>query len=244
MGRSDDQPGRAHRLLEPWIELNRAWVEMAQGYLGSAAECASRAAELARETRQYSVEAIALYDAVRLGYPGDLSRRLAELSAMVDGQLVVAFADAAAALRARDGRRLDKVAATFEGLGLMLHAAEAAAAAARCHSAAGQVRQANASRERMIALADMCEGTRTPLLDADCMSVLTGRQREIAIMAASGLTSKTIASRLGLSVRTVDNHLARSYLKLGVTRREQLAAIVGQLSDSPGHHQSPRCSEG
>src|SRR5262245_433767 len=54
---------------------------------------------------------------------------------------------------------------------------------------------------------------------------LTVRQRQIASLAAGGLTSPQIAAQLYLSVRTVDNHLATVYLKLGVNSRAKLSTV-------------------
>ncbi|MEV0386465.1 AAA family ATPase [Nonomuraea sp. NPDC050643] len=53
-------------------------------------------------------------------------------------------------------------------------------------------------------------------------SLLTGRERQVCLLAASGLPSQVIADRLVLSVRTVNNHLSRAYGKLGVSRRADL----------------------
>jgi DNA-binding CsgD family transcriptional regulator len=53
---------------------------------------------------------------------------------------------------------------------------------------------------------------------------LTRREREIARLAAQGLSSPDIARRLVVSVRTVEGHLYRLFAKLGVSRREDLAA--------------------
>ncbi len=61
---------------------------------------------------------------------------------------------------------------------------------------------------------------------------LARREREIATLAASGLSSKQIGERMVLSVRTVDNHLQRCYRKLGVAGREELADALG-LPDRP-----------
>jgi DNA-binding CsgD family transcriptional regulator len=55
---------------------------------------------------------------------------------------------------------------------------------------------------------------------------LTRREHEIALLATSGLTSKAIAASLHLSVRTVNNHLARTYAKAGISCRAELAAIM------------------
>jgi DNA-binding CsgD family transcriptional regulator len=52
-------------------------------------------------------------------------------------------------------------------------------------------------------------------------------ERDIAVLAADGLTSREIAARLDVSVRTVDNLLQRVYTKLGVNRRSELASRLG-----------------
>jgi DNA-binding CsgD family transcriptional regulator len=46
------------------------------------------------------------------------------------------------------------------------------------------------------------------------------------MLAASGMPSKTIAARLLISTRTVNNHLACVYDRLGVSSRAQLAGIM------------------
>jgi DNA-binding NarL/FixJ family response regulator len=53
--------------------------------------------------------------------------------------------------------------------------------------------------------------------------LLTGREREIALLVASGLLNKQIADRLNVSVYTVSTHLRRIYTKLGVRNRTSLA---------------------
>ncbi len=52
---------------------------------------------------------------------------------------------------------------------------------------------------------------------------LTAREREIAVLAAARVRSKEVATRLGLSVRTVDNHLGNVFRKLGIQGRDELA---------------------
>jgi DNA-binding CsgD family transcriptional regulator len=57
----------------------------------------------------------------------------------------------------------------------------------------------------------------------DALAVLTAREREIAELASTGMTSGEIAELLFLSVRTVDSHLGRIYRKLDVSNRASLA---------------------
>lgn len=66
----------------------------------------------------------------------------------------------------------------------------------------------------------------------DPTAVLTGREREIARLASTGLTSGEIAGTLYLSVRTVDSHLGRIYRKLGVSNRASLTRAL--LSEASG----------
>ena len=110
----------------------------------------------------------------------------------------------------------------------MLLAAEAAEAA-QAHQRAGDRRAAAALGVRSAALGATCE-ERTPALAVPVTVVpLTGRERDIATLAARGEPSKAIAERLFLSVRTVNNHLQNVYSKLGVGSRRELAAALADL---------------
>jgi predicted ATPase/DNA-binding CsgD family transcriptional regulator len=63
-------------------------------------------------------------------------------------------------------------------------------------------------------------------------STLTRREREVAVLVADGRTNRDIASRLSLSVRTVEVHVDHILTKLGFHTRTELAAWVheeGQL---------------
>ena len=53
------------------------------------------------------------------------------------------------------------------------------------------------------------------------------REREVALLAAGGLSSREVGNRLHLSTRTVDTHLARVYRKLGITSRNELGSALG-----------------
>jgi DNA-binding NarL/FixJ family response regulator len=60
--------------------------------------------------------------------------------------------------------------------------------------------------------------------------VLTPQEREIALMAASGMSNKQIGERLFLSHRTVGTHLYRAFPKLGITSRAALRDALTEAS--------------
>jgi len=108
------------------------------------------------------------------------------------------------------------------------------------HPIYGEIIRATLPRAKAQRIAGWLAGTGTPRpAPAPAPSVdglpLTRREHEIAVLATSGLTSKAIATSLHLSVRTVNNHLARTYAKAGISCRAELAAIMTRtaLTGSP-----------
>ncbi|MEV8544247.1 AAA family ATPase [Streptomyces sp. NPDC051572] len=69
-------------------------------------------------------------------------------------------------------------------------------------------------------------GVVTPSGPAAPAAALTVQERQIAELAAVGLTNRQIGERLFLSHRTVGSHLHRLYPKLGVTSRAALRAAL------------------
>ena len=62
------------------------------------------------------------------------------------------------------------------------------------------------------------------------LSKLTPREREVLVLALSGMANKTISDDLGISVRTTEGYRTRIYLKLGVDSLievAQLATLAG-----------------
>jgi DNA-binding CsgD family transcriptional regulator len=60
----------------------------------------------------------------------------------------------------------------------------------------------------------------------DDMRRLSDAERKIASLAASGYTNRQIASRLYVTISTVEQHLTRVYRKLDVSRRAELTLIT------------------
>ena len=215
---ASDQP----RYFSPAITLADAWVRVA-AHQPAAADAAAAAAEEAARRGLHSFEAWAWHGAVRLGASQLARRRLRELAEYTGSALVDAFA---AHAEAGDGEAFERVSGLFAGLGARLLAAEAAAQAVAAHDRAGRAGAAVRAAARCHDLVAGCEGARTPLLGlAQRAPTLTDREREVATLAAEGLTSKAIADRLVLSPRTVESHLYRIFTKLGVSDRAALAQI-------------------
>jgi DNA-binding CsgD family transcriptional regulator len=58
-------------------------------------------------------------------------------------------------------------------------------------------------------------------------SGLTATERQVAELAAAGLTNREIAERMFISLRTTEANLSRIYRKLGVRSRAELARDFG-----------------
>ena len=115
-------------------------------------------------------------------------------------------------------------------------------AAASLSAALGNPKQSQDSLDRAMALAEQCQASllidevgrqRARLAEktaeppaTDALAALTTREREIATLASTGVTSIQIAERLFLSRRTVDAHLGQIYRKLGVSSRAALIRTV------------------
>jgi DNA-binding CsgD family transcriptional regulator len=133
---------------------------------------------------------------------------------------------------AGDGAALLEVAERFAAADALLVAAETADAAAAALRDAGLASSARGAAARAALWLEKCEGARPPtMLVTPEAAELTPREREIALLASAGATSREIADLLVISVRTVDNHLQNAYRKLGVTRREDLPRV---LTGTPG----------
>jgi DNA-binding CsgD family transcriptional regulator len=209
------------------IERGRAWLNVATGELSGACEILAAAADRAAAVKLRIAEARVLHDIARLGQAGSVAPRLAALAEITDGDLVPALARHASALATGSAPELEAAGHALEALGACLLAAEAYLAAAAAYRSDGYARPASALTRRAGELAALCGDVSTPGLSFGSQTErLTRREREVAGMAAAGASSREIAAKLVLSVRTVDNHLQNAYSKLGVTSREELARVL------------------
>lgn len=179
----------------------------------------------------------AWYDLARFGGSREAADALERLASRVDGSLTSVRARHARGLAEGDGAVLADAAAAFSRLGADLAAAEAWQAAAGAFAGSG-LRAARGDAEAQARThLERCEGSvLLGVLDRGGAARLTPREREVAGMAAAGASNQEVAERLGVSVRTVENHLQRVYEKLGVDGRTALRTALGE---EPGAAAAP-----
>ncbi|HKW16955.1 MAG TPA: response regulator transcription factor [Terriglobales bacterium] len=103
------------------------------------------------------------------------------------------------------------------------------------------------SREMSLALEALASAPAVNPVDANGLSLLSKREKEIVQSLAEGLTNREIAERLRLSQHTVKNYLFRIFDKLGVSSRvELLFMTLSQESTSQSVFSSflKSCAEG
>jgi len=135
------------------------------------------------------------------------------------------------ALVAGDGHRLDAVGERFAAIGLSEQSGGAFHAAAAAHLAAGRSSDAAASFARRDAQMPprAAEPVLAPTVSTENIARLTRRELEIAQLAGLGLSNSEIATRLFLSVRTVESHVLQARVKLGASRRSELGLYLAEF---------------
>jgi DNA-binding CsgD family transcriptional regulator len=123
--------------------------------------------------------------------------------------------DLGAALR-RSGQRRDAREPLVTGMDL----------AHRC----GAAPLAQRAREELLAA-----GARPRRAERTGIDALTASERRTAALAVDGLSNREIAQHLFVSSRTVESHLRRAYMKLGLSSRRELAATftAAEISNPP-----------
>lgn len=242
--RALDELDRLHdhpcHLFDHVADMARALVDHTRGNTPGAIDRLQAAAVRAAERGEIDGAVRARYEIVRMG--GEVlatAPQAAELAALVegtDGDLFPAMVAHARALENGDLAELESVAERLATMGSLLHAVRAASHAADLAEAADD--QRTAARWRRVvgewmatgqSLAGDPLGSPTVVGGEGAPQIqvpLTKREREVALLASQGLPARSIGERLFLSARTVENHLAKAYAKLGVRNRAELAHLL------------------
>jgi len=224
-----DRVDTAVRVNDHYVAIGRAWAAAAAGETTTPLRILHDAADAARATGNRFSEGLIAHEAIRLGArPRDVLDRLEHARATGELPYHDAFAARARALAAGDAPGLEAVSASFEGFGLVLFAAEAAAEGAAIGRRTGHPAGAERAAGNARRLLEACGGARTPALAGlAALPSLTRREGEVCRLAANGLSNGGIAERLGVGIRTVEGHLLRAMTKLGVRSRSDLSDALG-----------------
>ncbi|WP_256862685.1 AAA family ATPase [Microbispora sp. GKU 823] len=117
-------------------------------------------------------------------------------------------------------RTLTDLVGTFEALGEYRRARTVAARARAVSAECGAGTPAVAASRTW----DEAVPARPPA--AEPVGALSDAERRVASLAAAGYTNREIATRLYITVSTVEQHLTRTYRKLGIARRADLPLVL------------------
>ncbi|WP_221349639.1 helix-turn-helix transcriptional regulator [Streptomyces beigongshangae] len=216
-GDSLEAAGLTNPVFAPW------WLESAcvLGGLGRTAEALEIAGRGARRAEHWGTRRA-------LGYAA-----LARGAATPGAAGVEPLREAVALLRSSPARGHEARAVLLLGRALLAdgrekeareHLREAVGLARRC----GCVALAREARRNLIAA-----GGRMREITSSALDMLTGTERTVAALVASGAGNREVAESLFVTVRTVELHLTSVYRKLGVARRADLADVLGPGGPSP-----------
>lgn len=85
------------------------------------------------------------------------------------------------------------------------------------------------AEQEKVAVVELGRMARTARQSSDVRAALTDRELQILELVSQGLTVKQVASRIGLSPRTVETHIAKLYRKLAVKNRVQAVSKAAAL---------------
>lgn len=214
--------------LTIWVNRGRAWSAAARGELDLAAQIAAQAGREGLEREHYAWAALCFSDAVRFGHPALVIEGLRRVDSSNGAHLIGALQEHAEARFSEDADELESVAVRFAAFRAPLLAAEAYAQASLILASNGEKARAGRNVALSIALENLCQQPRTPALRSR-PSIVSAREVEVALDAATGLTSPQISEKRFISFRTVDNHLSSVYRKLGLGGREKLAGVLSPV---------------
>ena len=220
---------------DPWTDFYKECLEIVLGVdLADPKRSRDAFLRLARfkDGRSREVTMMALYGAYASGEdPAGLLAIMEDIAPPGRSTIGDIVEELLRALVAGDGHRLDAVGERFAAIGLSEQSGGAFHAAAAAHLAAGRSSDAAASFARRDAQMPprAAEPVLAPTVSTENIARLTRRELEIAQLAGLGLSNSEIATRLFLSVRTVESHVLQARVKLGASRRSELGLYLAEF---------------
>ncbi|PYG98890.1 hypothetical protein CVV67_18240 [Arthrobacter stackebrandtii] len=171
------------------------------------------------------IEATVLSLLLRVGESSAVAR-LGEVAQQVESGSKEFFITWVHAMESQDPAVLDLASTTAMDLGYELIGVELAAHALRKFSDRGKVHKSRKAASKVVAMREQMPGLVSPVFQSIDQPKMTRREHQIALLVAQGESNNSIAARLNVSLRTIEGHLYRTFIKLDLQSREQLAALM------------------
>ncbi|WP_207343764.1 LuxR C-terminal-related transcriptional regulator [Arthrobacter sp. E3] len=178
------------------------------------------------------IELTALSLLVRAGDSEALGR-LTEVASLLESSTKEFFVEWAEAVRSQDPAILDQASVTAMDYGFELIAVELATLALKKFHDSGKVHKSRKTASRVVAMREHLPGVVSPAFQSLDQPKMTRREHQIALLVAQGESNNSIATRLHVSLRTIEGHLYRTFIKLDIQSREQLAALMTGEASKP-----------
>ncbi len=218
-------------VLEAEVTRAMARADWEDGHRQRARDRLALAAADAARRGSKTVALFLWHDLAMLGGARTAAEGVGSDDGGVDGELAAARVAHIRGIATGNTADLEETSARFEAMGALLCAADAAAAAAAAAARIGDPGRALRIGQHARILAAACGVRSTPSMRSPTAVTLTAREHEVASLAARGLSNPQVAARLGLSVRTVENHLQHAFHKLGISDRVDLTPVMAVGDD-------------
>lgn len=233
-----DIPG-AQACLAELAELTQRsgkFYELEGAAYAAAAQCLGGQNELGRARLRaiqrecaakgyYGIEMTVLALLMRIG-DSDSVARLGEVAELIESTGKEFFVNWARAMRVQDPVLLEQASELAMEFGYDLFAVELASNAQRKFHDRGKDHSSRKTASKVVAMREKMPGLASPVFQAIDQPKMTRREHQIALLIAQGESNNSIAARLNVSLRTIEGHLYRTFIKLDIQSREQLAVLM------------------
>ena len=192
------------------------------------AEAASAHALMGRTDEAIALAGEELALAEAAGAPGAIGAALRNLGALHEGEEGLALLEQAVERLDHSQAALERARALVDYGGALRRGRKRRLAREPLHRGLDLALRCGAKRLVDRARSELAAAGARPRRTAmEGVEALTAREREVAALAAEGLTNREIARSLYVTVKTVEWHLKHAYKKLGVSSRTELRGAMG-----------------
>jgi DNA-binding CsgD family transcriptional regulator len=224
---------RGFRSFDVLLPVAHTWIATLDRDVEAARVCAHEAVEVANRSGATSQIFAMAHELSRLGQR-EATHLAVGYASTPTSDLGKAQLGFARSWLDDDAAGLEAAGELWARIGAPIHAAEAFTLAANLHRHAKATSDAARLEGRAGEMLIASDPARTPILQGRRSSgPLTPRLYEVAELACQGLRAAEIATKLSINERSVESHIQRIYLRLGVTSRSELIAKMETLAAQP-----------